>query len=177
MSWFRRSAKPQSEPQTESQSEPQSAPAPAHSALQPVVAPPVTFTPAAASAFAATMMDYPLTLQHIYNRGRRLFPNREIVTSLGDSYERSTYGEVFARVERLAAALEGLGVRRGDRVATLAWNSTRHYELYFAVPCMGAVLHTLNLRLPPHQAAFIIKAAADKVIYVDADLGPLLMGE
>jgi fatty-acyl-CoA synthase len=179
MSWFRRSAKPQTEPQSQSASTPTPStpqvPAPTMP-QQPVVAPPVTFTPASASMFASTMMDYPLTLQHIYNRGRRLFPNQEIVTSLGDSYERSTYGEVFARVERLAAALEGLGVRRGDRVATLAWNSTRHYELYFAVPCMGAVLHTLNLRLPPNQAAFIIKDAADKVIFVDADLVPLLMG-
>ncbi|HEY7976479.1 MAG TPA: long-chain fatty acid--CoA ligase [Ktedonobacterales bacterium] len=181
MSWFRRSAKSQTDPQTESA--PQSAPAPAVTApqvpapaapQQPVVAPPVTFTPA--PAFTSTMMDYPLTLQHIYNRGRRLFPNREIVTSVADGYERSTYGEVFARVERLAAALEELGVRRGDRVATLAWNSTRHYELYFAVPCMGAVLHTLNLRLPPNQAAYIIQDATDKVIFVDADLMPLLMG-
>ncbi len=114
------------------------------------------------------MMDYPLTLQHIYNRGRRLFAKTEILTLVGDDYERSTFGEVFARVERLAGALEALGVRRGDRVATLAWNSTRHYELYFAVPCMGAVLHTLNLRLAPHQAGYIIKDAADSVIFVDA---------
>ncbi|HZC05308.1 MAG TPA: long-chain fatty acid--CoA ligase [Ktedonobacterales bacterium] len=175
MSWFRRSPKPSDESAsqpTPGATAPQSPTTVAPQ--QPVAAPPVTFTPA--PAFAATMMDYPLTLQHVYNRGRRLFSKVEILTSTGDGYERSTFGETFARVERLAAALDGLGVRRGDRVATLAWNSTRHYELYFAVPCMGAVLHTLNLRLAPHQAGYIIKDAADSVIFVDADLFPLLLG-
>lgn len=183
MSWFRRSAKPSSEPAqqpaptpADSASQPTtpSAPAMPVAPQQPVAAPPVTFTKA--PAFASTMMDYPLTLQHVYDRGRRLFATREIVTVTSDGYERSTYGETFTRVERLAAALDGLGVRRGERVATLAWNSTRHYELYFAVPCMGAVLHTLNLRLAPHQAGYIIKDAADSVIFVDADLFPLLHG-
>lgn len=175
MSWFRRSPKPIEEPESQPTTTATAPQSPMTVApQQPVAAPPVTFTPA--PAFASTMMDYPLTLQHVYNRGRRLFHNVEIVTSTGDGYERSTFGETFARVERLAAALDGLGIRRGDRVATLAWNSTRHYELYFAVPCMGAVLHTLNLRLAPHQAGYIIKDAADSVIFVDSDLFPLLLG-
>ncbi|HET9109872.1 MAG TPA: long-chain fatty acid--CoA ligase [Ktedonobacterales bacterium] len=175
MSWFRRSPKPVEESESQSATTATAPQGPTTATpQQPVTAPPVTFTPA--PAFASTMMDYPLTLQHVYNRGRRLFANVEIVTSTGDGYERSTFGETFARVERLAAALDGLGIRRGDRVATLAWNSTRHYELYFAVPCMGAVLHTLNLRLAPHQAGYIIKDAADSMIFVDSDLFPLLLG-
>ena len=169
MSWFRRNDKPNAAP-----TQPP-APTPAVTApQQPVIAPPPATSPA--PAFISTMMDYPLTLQHIYQRGRRLFPHREIVTITADGYERSTYAEVFARVERLAAAMAGLGVRRGDRVATLAWNSTRHYELYFAVPCMGAVLHTLNLRLAANQLGYIIQDAADSVIFVDADLFALLPG-
>ncbi len=169
MSWFRRS-KPESGPVA-------SAPVPAQTPAPPA---PMTAAPAdtngASPAFISTMMDYPLTLQHVYNRARRLFPNREIVTIVADGYERSTYGETFARVERLAGAIQALGVKRGDRVATLAWNSTRHYELYFAVPCMGAVLHTLNLRLPANQLGYIIQDAADSVIFVDSDLFPLLRG-
>lgn len=176
MSWFRRSPKPQSDPQspptTPTGSAPQ-APNPV-APQQPVVAPPMTFTPAA--SFATTMMDYPLTLKHIYDRGRSLFPHAEIVSLTADGADRTTMGETLARAERLAAALDGVGVRRGDRVATLAWNSTRHYEVYFAVPCMGAVLHTLNLRLGPQQAGYIIQDAADSVICVDSDLFPLLLG-
>ena len=181
MSWFRRAPKSQSDPHsqpTASASHPaaDSGPqAPAHlAAQQPVVAPPVTFTPA--PGFGATMMDYPLTLQHVYQRGRKLFPHAEVVTVTTDGYDRTTMGETLARAERLAAALDGLGVRRGDRVATLAWNTTRHYEIYFAVPCMGAVLHTLNLRLGPQQAGYIIQDAADSVIFIDADLFPLVVG-
>ncbi len=167
MSWFRRN-KPESGPAMNV----------AGSAQAPTVPAPAPAAAAngASSAFLATMMDYPLTLQHVYNRARRLFPNREIVTATADGYERSTYGETFARVERLAGAIQALGVQRGDRVGTLAWNSTRHYELYFAIPCMGAVLHTLNLRLPASQLGFIIQDAADSVIFVDADLVPLLRG-
>ena len=177
MSWFRRSPKPQSEPQSPPTVPTSTAPQAPHPVApqQPVVAPPVTFTPTG-GAFATTMMDYPLTLQHLYDRGRRLFPHTEIVSLTAEGADRTTFGEAFARMERLAAALDGLGVRRGDRVATLAWNSTRHYETYFAVPCMGAVLHTLNLRLGPQQAGYIIQDAADSVIFIDADLFPLLLG-
>src|SRR6185437_16763154 len=78
------------------------------------------------------------------------------------------------RVHQLAHALEELGVRPGDRVATLAWNNYRHLELYYAIPCMGAVLHTLNLRLFPEQLAFVIEDAGDKVLAVDKSLIPIL---
>jgi hypothetical protein len=116
MSWFRRSPKPQSDPQSPPTAPANSAPQAPHpvASQQPVVAPPVTFTPTG-GAFATTMMDYPLTLQHVYDRGRRLFPHTEIVSLTAEGAERTTFGETFARVERLAAALDGLGVRRGDR--------------------------------------------------------------
>src|SRR5437870_6140182 len=78
------------------------------------------------------------------------------------------------RINRLAGALKQLGVKPGDRVATLAWNNSRHLELYYAVPCMGAVLHTLNLRLFPQHLEFIINDAEDKVLFVDQSLLPLL---
>jgi fatty-acyl-CoA synthase len=162
MSWFRRN---KSETATI-----ESAPA----AAAPAPEPAARATNGASPAFASTMMDYPLTLQHIYHRARKLFPNREILTLVADGYERSTYGETLARAARLAAAIAALGVKRGDRVATLAWNTNRHYELYFAIPCMGAVLHTLNLRLPANQLGYIIQDADDSVIFVDSDLVPLL---
>ncbi len=132
-------------------------------------------TPAAPPTIASTMMDdYPLTVQYILKRAVAYFPNRELVTVTADGTERSTYGEMGPRVQRLAAALAQLGVQKGDRVGTLGWNTTRHYEAYFAIPCMGAVLHTLNLRLPSDQLSFIISDAQDKIIIADSDLVPLL---
>ena len=116
------------------------------------------------------MMDYPLTLTPLLDRARRLFPNKEVVTKAGPGVERSTYGQIGARVERLANALVALGVAPGDRVATFAWNNTRHLELYFAIPCMGAVLHPINLRLPGDQIAYILNHAEDKVLFVDPSL-------
>ncbi|HEX9037228.1 MAG TPA: long-chain fatty acid--CoA ligase [Ktedonobacterales bacterium] len=170
MSWFRRN-KPQ--PETIQAAPPLTPTAPIRQPTA-LVEPAAHTSNGASSSFAATMMDYPLTLQHIYHRARKLFSRREIVTLVADGYERSTYGETLARAERMAAAIAALGIKRGDRVATLAWNSTRHYELYFAIPCMGAVLHTLNLRLPANQLGYIIQDAADGVIFVDSDLFPLL---
>ncbi len=118
------------------------------------------------------MMDYPLTLTPILERAERLYGKKEIVTKAGPNLERYTYTEMVERVGRLANALEKLGVRRGDRVATLAWNNAYHLEIYFAVPCMGAVLHPLNLRLPGDQLAYIIQHADDQVIFVDPTLLP-----
>lgn len=130
--------------------------------------------PTSSFAFDSTMMDYPLTVQYILQRATHYFPKRELVTVTAEGMDRSTYGELGVRVAQLSGALAKLGVTRGDRVATLAWNTTRHFECYFAIPCMGAVLHTLNLRLPSDQLGFIIQDAADKVIVADADLVPLL---
>ncbi len=121
------------------------------------------------------MMQYQLTLTRILERSERLFPKKEIASrALDGSMHRSTYANYFRRVHRLAHVLKELGVREGDRVGTLCWNTLRHMELYFAVPCSGAVLHTLNLRLSSDQLAFIINHAGDKVIFVDASLVPLL---
>jgi fatty-acyl-CoA synthase len=118
------------------------------------------------------MMDYQLTLTPLMERARRLFPKKEIVTKTGPGLERFTYAQMAERVARLANALEKLGVKRGVRVATFAWNNARHLELYFAVPCMGAVLHPLNLRLPGDQLAYIIAHADDQVLFVDPSLLP-----
>ena len=118
------------------------------------------------------MMDYQLTLTPLLERARRLFPKKEIVTKAGPTLERYTYAEMTERVGRLANALEKLGVRRGDRVSTVAWNKARNLEIYFAVPCMGAVLHPLNLRLPPEQLIYIVGHADDQVLFVDPTLLP-----
>jgi fatty-acyl-CoA synthase len=121
------------------------------------------------------MMQYPLTLTHILERSARLYPSKEIASRLGDgSVHRYTYAEFYGRVHRLAHALQRLGVKPGDRVGTLCWNSYRHLELYFAIPCAGAVLHTLNLRLAADQLAYIINHAEDRVIFVDSSLLQIL---
>jgi len=122
----------------------------------------------------STMQDAPLTVTDILRRGERVFPDSEVITFQGERSRHTRFGEVAARIPRLASALTQLGVRQGDRVGTLCWNHQEHLEAYFAVSCMGAVLHTLNLRLPPHQLAQIVNHAGDKVVIVDASLAPLL---
>ncbi len=121
-----------------------------------------------------TTMRYQLTLPAMLERAEQLFPEREIVSRTASGIFRYTYRAYGQRVRRLASALQALGVRKGDRVATLAWNSNRHLEAYFAIPSSGAVYHTLNLRLPPAHLAHIINHASDRVILVDPDLVPLL---
>ena len=120
------------------------------------------------------MQDYELSLQHVLWRLERLHHRKEVVTKRDDGLHRITNGEMVSRINRLAGALKRLGVKPGDRVATLAFNNSRHLELYYAVPCMGAVLHTLNLRLFPQHLEFIINDAADKVLFVDQALVSLL---
>jgi fatty-acyl-CoA synthase len=121
------------------------------------------------------MMDFPLTLTHFLDRARRYYSHVEIVTKMpsGDMH-RYTFGDAYRRICRLSNALTRLGVGRGDRIATLAWNHYQHFELYFGVPCFGAVIHTLNLRVPLHQLAYCINHAEDRVIFVDASLVPML---
>jgi fatty-acyl-CoA synthase len=120
------------------------------------------------------MMDYPLTLQHAFNRATRIFYRKEVVTQTENGLHRYTYADWGRRTMQLANALQGAGVAQGDRIATFAWNSYRHLELYFAIPCYGAVLHTLNIRLFPEQLAYIINDAEDRIIFVDGDLVPAL---
>jgi fatty-acyl-CoA synthase len=120
------------------------------------------------------MQDYPLTVQHVLWRTERLFSKKEIVTKRENGLHRYSYTDLGRRVNQLANVLKRLGVQSGDRVATLAWNNYRHLELYYAIPCMGAVLHTLNLRLFPDQLEFTISDAEDSVLVVDKTLIPIL---
>jgi fatty-acyl-CoA synthase len=123
---------------------------------------------------AGRMMDFPLTVTHLLDRSRSLFGRTEIVSRRPDrSLSRVTYDAFYRRVTRLANALARLGVRRGDRVATLAWNHSRHLELYFGAPAYGAVLHTLNLRLHPSETGYIANHAEDRFLFVDRSLLPL----
>ena len=120
------------------------------------------------------MMDFPLTLTHLLERARRFFPTTEVISRGPDgAIHRHTWGQVYARAAQLAHALGRLGVKPGDRVATLAWNHHRHLEAYFAAPMMGAVVHTLNLRLHPSEIGFIARHAEDSVVLVDRSLAPL----
>jgi len=121
-----------------------------------------------------TMMQTPLTMRVLMERAALFAPDAEVVSKMRDTIHRYTYAEMDRRGRQLANALVKLGIRRGDRVASLAWNSYRHLELYYAVPCMGAVLHTLNLRLAADQLAYVINHAEDSVICVDEDLLPIL---
>jgi fatty-acyl-CoA synthase len=107
-------------------------------------------------------------------RSRRLFPGKPIVSRDAQGIFQYDYRQFYRRVSKLAHVLKKLGVRTGDRVATLAWNHHQHLEVYFAAPCMGAVLHTVNLRLFPDQIAYIINHAEDKILIVDEDLLPLI---
>jgi fatty-acyl-CoA synthase len=121
------------------------------------------------------MMDYQLTLPMVLRRAETYFGDKEIVTRLPDrSFRRTTYTEVCRRARALAVALAGLGLERGDRVATLCWNHHQHHEAYLGVPCGGFVLHTLNLRLHPNDLAQIATHAGDRVVIVDRSLMPLL---
>jgi fatty-acyl-CoA synthase len=120
-------------------------------------------------------MEYPLTLAAVARRAETLFGDRPVVSRRADrGIHRSTWAESLRRARRLASGLRALGVGPGDRVATLCWNHDRHLEAYFAVPLLGAVLHTLNLRLHPDELAYIVRHAEDRVLIVDAVLLPLL---
>jgi fatty-acyl-CoA synthase len=118
--------------------------------------------------------DFPLTLQHARRRMRDCHPAAQVVTLTEPGAVRASFGEVCERADRLAQALRRLGVEQGDRVGTFAWNNQRHFELYMAVPCLGAVLHTLNIRLFAEQIAYIVNHAEDRVIFVDDSLVGLL---
>ena len=122
----------------------------------------------------STMPDFPLTVGHIFDHGRLNYGDSEVITATEDGARRISFGDLAERVERLAAALRRLGIKEDDRVATFAWNNQEHQEAYFAVPCMGAVLHTLNIRLFPEQLAFIIDHAQDSVLLLDASLAPVI---
>jgi len=119
-------------------------------------------------------MSYPLLVPRILERARVMFPKKEIVTRIGEGTHRYTYQELSDRVARLANALSSLGVGVADRVGTFAWNTYRHLEAYFAAPTLGAVVHTINIRLAPDDLVYIINHAGDKVILIDQDLAPII---
>jgi len=122
----------------------------------------------------STMMDFPLTVGHIFGHGRALYSDSEVVTCEANGARRITFGALADRVEQLAAALRRLGVEPGDRVATFGWNNSEHQEAYFAIPGMGAVMHTINIRLSAEQIRYIIGHAEDTVLIADASLAPVL---
>ncbi|MFO1468293.1 MAG: long-chain-fatty-acid--CoA ligase [Steroidobacteraceae bacterium] len=121
------------------------------------------------------MQDHPLLISSLITHAAAQHPRREVVSRLGDSsIHRTTYAEVEARARALAAKLESIGIARGDRVATLAWNGYRHLECFYGVSGMGAVLHTVNPRLFREQIAYIMSHASDRVLLFDADLLPIV---
>ncbi len=118
----------------------------------------------------STMMDIPLTITSIMRYGTSVFGDREVVTCTDDGTRRRTYAEAGRRAARLANGLRRLGVGAGQRVGTFMWNNAEHLEAYLAVPSMGAVLHTLNIRLAPAEVAYIVTHAEDHAVIVDASL-------
>src|SRR4051812_47962007 len=120
------------------------------------------------------MQQTPLTLPMIFRRAERLSGNKLIITSGPTGRRRMPYSEWTERSRRLGGVLDTLGISDDGRVATFAWNSHRHLELYYAAPCTGRVLHTLNIRLFPDQLTYIVNHAEDEVIFVDRSLVPAL---
>lgn len=120
------------------------------------------------------MSKTPLVLTHLFEYGTTYFPNQIIASRTAEGLHRYTFGDYGSRVRRLSGALQSLGVQRGDRVGTFLWNDHYHLESYFAIPCLGAVLHTINLRLGPDQIAYIINHAEDRVLIVDRSLWPVI---
>src|SRR3954449_13554504 len=120
------------------------------------------------------MSPYQLTLPHLFDRAEKLFASKGIATATRAGIERTTYGEWAQRTRRLAGALDALGVSADGRVGTFAWNTTRHLELYFAAPCSGRVLHTLNIRLFPDDIVYIANHAEDEVVFLDRSLLKIL---
>jgi len=120
------------------------------------------------------MMHMPLNISAMLERAEMLFPKKEVVSRMKGGVVRHTYKEIGERTRRLANVLKNLGVEIGDRIGTLAWNHHRHLEAYFAIPSVGAVLHTINIRLSPQHISYIINHAEDKVLFIDEDFVPLI---
>ena len=120
------------------------------------------------------MQDTPLSMVHIFERAEKYHPEKTITTATAVGKVRTNYGEWAARTRQLGGALDKLKITADGRVATFAWNTARHLELYFAAPCTGRVVHTLNIRLFPEQLTYIANHAEDEVIFVDRSLFGLL---
>lgn len=122
----------------------------------------------------STMQDVPLSISSILRYGSTVHADRQVFTVREDGYRVGTFADVAQGAGQLANALRRLGVDGDQRVATFQWNNQEHLEAYLAIPAMGAVLHTLNIRLTPEQIAYIANHAEDRVVIVDASLAPLL---
>ena len=115
----------------------------------------------------ATMMHMPMTVRMLMEHGHAVFPDSRIGVFDGESTRYARYSETARRAAQLAHVLHELGVQQGDRVATFSWNNQAHMEAYLAVPSMGAILHTANIRLSVEQVAYILNHAEDKVVILD----------
>ena len=122
----------------------------------------------------STMQDFPLTVGLLFRHGRAVYGDSEVATFRGDSIDRARFQQVADRAEQLAAGLRRLGIADGDRVGTFMWNDQAHLEAYLAIPCMGAVLHTLNIRLFAEQLTYVTNHGEDRIVIVDDSLVPLL---
>jgi fatty-acyl-CoA synthase len=123
----------------------------------------------------STIPDFPLTIEMIFRHGRAMYPTSRVVTYADGQARERSFADVASVADRLAAGLQRLGLATGERVGTLCWNSDTHLSSYFAVPCLGAVLHTLNLRLSEEQLMYVINHGEDRFVLVDASLVPQLM--
>ncbi len=121
----------------------------------------------------ATMMHMPMTVQMIMHHGRTVFPDSRVGTFDGNSISYKRYADIAEDATRLANALAALGIKPGERVGTFSWNNTAHIEGYLAIPSMGAIMHTVNIRLSPEHIAYIINHAEDRAILLDATLAEL----
>ncbi len=122
----------------------------------------------------STMQEAPLLVREILRHGKQVHGRSEVATYDGSSFRRGSFSEVALNAERLASGLASLGIGNGDRVGTFCFNHQEHLEAYLAIPSMGAVLHTLNVRLFPEQLRYVIDHAGDRVIICDATLAPAL---
>ncbi|MGV3465725.1 MAG: AMP-binding protein, partial [Heyndrickxia sp.] len=120
------------------------------------------------------MMDTPLLLTSMIERAEKYFPRKEVVSRTLSGIHRFTYKEIGERTRKLASALTKIGMQRGDKIGTFAWNHHRHLEAYFAVPCSGAVLHMVNIRLSLDHLTYVINHAEDKILLIDSDLLPII---
>ncbi|PAQ13448.1 fatty-acid--CoA ligase [Bacillaceae bacterium SAOS 7] len=120
------------------------------------------------------MMNVPLTVGSLLERAEKYFPKKTVVSRTHAGIQRFTYKEIGERTRRLMSAMKKLGLQTGERAGTLAWNHHRHLEIYFAIPGMHAVLHTINIRLSPEHIVYIINHAEDQVLFIDEDIVPLV---
>ncbi|MBP1948971.1 long-chain fatty acid--CoA ligase [Virgibacillus litoralis] len=120
------------------------------------------------------MMQVPLTVGPMLEHAEKFFSKKQVISQTHDKLHRLTYADIGERTRRLMSVLDSLGIQKGDRVGTLAWNHHRHLEIYFAAPGMGAVLHTINIRLSPEHIIYIINHAEDKILFIDEDVLPLI---